>query len=354
MHQPLAKLSTEPSTQPLTKPSTEPVTQPSTEPSTQMSTLVPTHLSTEPSVQSSTQSPAHLANGFNDLLGKIRNIGLKSEDVFCNLRIPNQFQSGKDEISLVILTGRGVFCIDVKDWRGEVTQQKEKWHVKLGEEDASVRQFADPVQAIKAKATNLRSHLQRGAVSLDPAHFIPRVLLLSPDCLLSSQLQTRKEVVTHAHLNAFLRSFSEDFMTWAMDAFLPCWMSGHLSYRQLWDAREVLSRTGTWDQVRLLDGRQLQGDYRGCQHLAVLRQETEELEFTGPGILASLPLWETLGYTPLVAVTMYRRGVRSLFFRPTSGTASIPQCSHVVFRIEGEEADGRIPVDHIHSISLSV
>ncbi|XP_023686626.1 uncharacterized protein [Paramormyrops kingsleyae] len=205
-----------------------------------------------------------------------------------------------------------------------------------------------------AKATNLRSHLKRGDVSLDPSHLLPRVLLLSPDCLLSPQLQIRKEVVTYAKLDAFLRSFSDDFMTWAVDAFMPCWILGHLSYGQLRDAREVLSRTGTWDQVRLRDGSQLQGDYRGCKHLAVLRPETEEVEFSGPGILASLSLWEMLGYTPQVAVRMYQRGGRGRLIRHTISTASIPQGSQVVFRIEGQEADAHIPVDQIHSISLSV
>lgn len=51
----------------------------------------------------------------------------------------------------VFSAGRGVFCIDVKDWQGEVTQHKGKWHVIPKKEDTSVHQFADPIQAIKVK-----------------------------------------------------------------------------------------------------------------------------------------------------------------------------------------------------------
>lgn len=74
--------------------------------------------------------------------------------------------------------------------------------------------------------------------------------------------------------------------------------AGYLSKEQLQGTREVLRRTGTWDQVQLRDGSQLQGDYQDCTHLAVPRKETDEVEFSGPGILASL--WEKLGYTPMV------------------------------------------------------
>lgn len=36
--------------------------------------------------------------------------GLQKEDVYCNLRIPDQFQTTKDDINIVILAGWCFLC----------------------------------------------------------------------------------------------------------------------------------------------------------------------------------------------------------------------------------------------------
>lgn len=49
--------------------------------------------------------------------------------------------------------GHGIFCIDVKPWRGTVSTHKQNWHVQLKEVDQNIsntciEQIEDPLKAI--------------------------------------------------------------------------------------------------------------------------------------------------------------------------------------------------------------
>lgn len=77
--------------------------------------------------------------------------------------------------------------------------------------------------------------------------------------------------------------------------------AGHFSYRQMESVREVLGKVGTWDLVRLHCGEQLRGDYRGCQYIALNRQEIDMLEFSRAKTLSSNSLWALLGHPPKVS-----------------------------------------------------
>lgn len=118
--------------------------------------------------------------------------GLRKEDIYNNLRVPDQFQTTKDDINIIILTGRclqkyipvfclmwwiwytvnallpfsllqqdvfsflkghGLFCIDVKSWRGLVTSHSQTWQVRVKEEDQNfintcIEQIEDPIKAL--------------------------------------------------------------------------------------------------------------------------------------------------------------------------------------------------------------
>ncbi|XP_061088130.1 uncharacterized protein si:zfos-911d5.4 isoform X2 [Conger conger] len=273
------------------------------------SRLVQFQLTADPSEYSREDDDTQqLSHSFNGFLDKVRNVGgLKKEDFFCNLRVPVQHQTAKDEINLVILTGRAVFCIDVKCWRGEVSAHNQHWQLQQKEEDqnftnTSIQQVADPLQAITTKTTKLWNHMRCSGVSVPQTLFLPRVLFLSPDCQLEDGLRKRKELVSHWDMEAFLRSFKEGYVAWVSDALTPSWLSGHLSYRQLGELKEVLKKMGTWDLVRLHCGEQLKGDYQGCQHIALNRQETDKLEFSKLKALSTGSLWALLGHTPQFGV----------------------------------------------------
>lgn len=285
--------------------------------------------------------------------------GLRKEDVYANLRIPDQSQVAKDDINVVILTGQGIFCIDVKPWRGTVSTQNQKWQIQVKEEDQNftntcIEQTEDPLKALTTKMNQLCHHLKRSGVSVRQNLFFPRVIFLSPDCELDEELRKRRELVTYSQIDDFLRSFREGYMAWISDAVTPSWLSGHLSYRQMDAVREVLRLVGTWDLVRLHCGKQLKGDYQSCQYIALNRQETDTLEFSRVKILSADSLWALLGHTPQVTVKMYQRGIQGWLGKSPSATTTIPSNTCVIFRISGEEADAKIPANTIHSITLSI
>ncbi|RVE59755.1 hypothetical protein OJAV_G00191620 [Oryzias javanicus] len=262
--------------------------------------------------------------------------GLRKEDVYCNLRVPDQSQTAKDDIDIVILTGQGVYCIDLKPWRGAVSTHNIKWHVQVKEEDRDltntcIKQIEDPLKALMTKTLNLCSHLKRSRVPVRQSLFISRIVFLSPDCSLDEELMKTKELVLHSQVDEFLRSFKEGYMTWISDALTPSWISGHLSCA-------VASS---------------EGDYQGCQYVAFNRQETCTLEFSRVQAVSAYSVWALLGHTPQVTIKMYKRGSYGWLGKSPNATASIPATSFVMFRIRGEDEDSNISVSIIESITLS-
>ncbi|XP_029311892.1 uncharacterized protein LOC115024465 isoform X2 [Cottoperca gobio] len=304
------------------------------------------------------QSP-HQTPKLPDFIQHARKLtGIRKEDVYCNLRIPDQFQNAKDDINIVILTGQGIFCIDVKPCRGTVSAHNQNWHVRVKDEDQNctnicIEQIEDPLKAIMTKTANFCGHLKRSGVSVRQSLFFPRVVFLSPDCELDEELRKRRELVSHSQIDDFLRSFREGYMAWISDALTPSWLSGHLSYKQMESVREVLRRVGTWDLVRLHCGEQLKGDFQACQYIALNRQETDTLEFSRVKTLSADSLWSLLGHAPQVTVKMYKRGSQGWLGKSLNATTTIPSNTYVIFRISGEEADAKISANSIHSITLS-
>lgn len=295
-----------------------------------------------------------------EFLLRLRKVtGLRKEDVFCNLRVPEPVQNAKDDINIILLTGHGIFCIDVKTWRGKVSVQNKNFLIQVKEEEKNfintkIEQTEDPLKTVKMKALQLLAHLKRSGVSVSDRLFFPRVLFLSPDCELDSSLQDRPEFVSHQHIQDFLCSFREGYVGWISDALTPAWISGHLSYSQLGTVRDVLARIGTWDVLKLQSGQQLRGDFQDCPFIAVNRTETDTIEFSNTKTLSADALWALLGHSPQVTVKMYKRGAPGWLGKTLNASATIPCSSCVVFRISGDETDSRIPANTIHSISLSI
>ncbi|KAM4525513.1 uncharacterized protein PAE49_001425 isoform 1-T1 [Odontesthes bonariensis] len=317
------------------------------------------HLSSKASESAQSQSKRQMATLPGFLQHVMKLTGLRKEDVYCSLRIPDQFQTARNDIDIVILAGQGIFCIDVKPWRGTVSAHNKNWHVQVKEEDQNfvntcIEQIEDPLKAIMTKTANLCSHLKRSGVPVRHSLFFPRVVFLSPDCKLDDELMKRKELVSHSQIDDFLRSFKEGYMAWISDAFTPSWVSGHLSYRQMESVREVLRRVGTWDLVRLHCGEQLKGDFQGCQYIAPNRQDTDTLEFSRVKTLSADSLWALLGHAPQVTVKMFKRGSHGWLGKSLNATTTIPSNTFVLFRISGEDADAKIPANTIRSITLSI
>ncbi|XP_069755865.1 uncharacterized protein [Narcine bancroftii] len=285
--------------------------------------------------------------------------GLTKEAIFCNLRVPDQLQKSKEEINVVVLTGKGVFCMDLRNWEGRVSSQENYWMLKVPEnielmKNTSIKQFADPVQRIKTKTLNLWNHLMKNGVCLRQSAFFPRVVLLNPVCELDPEVPQINEVIAPSSVESFICSFKEGYMSRMTNTFIPHWLSGHLSFRHINVLIRALGKIGTWDILDLHGGQRLIGDYQGCIHIAVNRDETDELEFSHQRNLTTGYLWALVGYSPQVTVKMYKRGGHGWLWRAVSSTVVIPYNSHVAFRVCGEDADAKIPANNIDRIILSI
>ncbi|CAL9699247.1 unnamed protein product [Knipowitschia caucasica] len=289
-----------------------------------------------------------------EFMQRLRRVtGLKKEDVFCNLRVPEKEKEfSTDDISAVVLTGRGVFCIDVKTWRGKVCVQNSNWQIHQKEKEASfstrVEQTEDALRPVKRKSQSLCSHLKQSGVRVRDQLFIPRLLFLSPDLELDQTLRDRPEIVSQAQIQDFLCSFREGYVSWITDALTPAWISGHLSYSTLDGVRSLLSRAGTWDILKLQSGETLRGDFQLCPFIALDRSQTQSLEFSRRS------LWRLLGHTPQVTVQMCQRGPGGWRGQTLSASVSFPASCCVLFRVCGAEQDSRIPASDVSSISLSI
>ncbi|PWA21445.1 hypothetical protein CCH79_00003205 [Gambusia affinis] len=234
--------------------------------------------------------------------------GLRKEDVHCNLRVPDQHQAAKDDINMVILTGHGIFCIDVMPWSGTVCVHNQNWHVQVKDKDENftnthIEQVEDPIKGVTRKMAKLCSHLKRSGVSVRNSLFFPRVIFLSPDLKLDEELMKRRELVPYSKID-----------------------------EQMESVRGILRKMGTWDLVLLHGGEQLKGDYQGCQYIALDRQDTETLEFSRVKTLAVQSLWALLGHVPQVTVKMYKRGPHGWLGKTVNATAIIPSNTFVIFR----------------------
>ncbi|XP_069755871.1 uncharacterized protein [Narcine bancroftii] len=238
--------------------------------------------------------------------------GLTKEAIFCNLRVPDQLQKSKEEINVVVLTGKGVFCMDLRNWEGRVSSQENYWMLKVPEnielmKNTSIKQFADPVQRIKTKTLNLWNHLMKNGVCLRQSAFFPRVVLLNPVCELDPEVPQINEVIAPSSVESFICSFKEGYMSRMTNTFIPHWLSGHLSFRHINVLIRALGKIGTWDILDLHGGQRLIGDYQGCIHIAVNRDETDELEFSHQRNLTTGYLWALVGYSPQDIATMGKR-----------------------------------------------
>ncbi|XP_024000324.2 uncharacterized protein si:zfos-911d5.4 [Salvelinus sp. IW2-2015] len=152
------------------------------------------------------------------------------------------------------------------------------------------------------KTANLWQYLRRSGVSVRQELFFPRLVFLAPDCQLDEELRKRRELVSPQSNRCVPPLLQRGLCSLDIDALTPAWLSGHLSYGQIGELKQVVRRMGTWDLVRLQGGEQLKGDFRSCPYIALNRQETDTMEFFKIKTLSANSLWALLGHAPQVSV----------------------------------------------------
>ncbi|XP_039273648.2 uncharacterized protein LOC120347658 [Styela clava] len=283
--------------------------------------------------------------------------GLKNSDVFRRLRIPDNFQTHRHEIDIVILTGEGIYCIEVKNYGGELVLCKDEsyWEKRKnsGKFTTSVSQVPNPVLSIRNKSQILRNHLMRAGICLHERSFFPRVVLMNKNCKIDDLIENDYYVVTHKNLQKFLASFKQPISTMITDPLIPYFFSGKLSYSQIDQTRNALCQIGTWDIMELHGGRQLVGDYKGCTELSFDRSEVEKMVLVHQRNTVLSSMWAVLGYTPTVSATLFKRNGAGWFGHSIVGNVVLPYNKDIGFQIAGESHVSKIPANDIHCIKLS-
>ena len=290
-----------------------------------------------------------------ELLIKFGNVS--SADLFRSLRVPDEFQTRRHEIDLVLLNGYGLFCVEVKNWGGKITPCKDPLYWQQTRVTDSLyskqKQFHNPIAETQKKANVLRNHLLRAGIGLSEEKVFTRILLTNENCELHEDIAKDDHVITHDKLNDFAISFSRSFTEVVTDSLIPYFFRGQLSYSQMDQIRSALSHIGTWDILNLHGGKQLFGDYKGCTELSFNRKDVEEMGFVHQRNAKVASLWAVFGYTPTTTVVLYKRGGGGWFNRETTAAITIPYNLDIAFRIAGETNDAKVPANDIINIILS-
>lgn len=283
--------------------------------------------------------------------------GVTSSDMFPALRVPDQFQTRRHEIDLLVVTGYGIYCIEIKNWGGKITASKDSKHWEqrktLGESNFKQIQYINPVAETKQKANILCNHFLRAGICLTENKFITRVVMTNKSCDVDDSIKKDPCVILEENLMNFVSSFNRSYTAMLTDPLIPYFLRGQLSYSQMDQVRCALGQIGTWDILDLNGGRRLIGDYKGCTELSINRKEVEELMFAHQRNATTATFWAVVGYAPTVPVTMYKRGGMGWFTRETTGTVTLPYNKDIAFRIVGETEDAKIPANDIKTIVLS-
>ena len=288
--------------------------------------------------------------------------GLDNFSVFCCLRIPDKYQSRKREIDVVVLTGDGIFCFEIKCWRGLVraSDDEAKW-IQTSSKKIDTNSFAtnhiqheNSVKETQVKARLLREHLSRQEIFIAEKFFHSRVVFVNPNVQLDDKIANNPAVVKPNERDRLFNSFNQGYLAILEDAILPSWISGKLSYSQMNEIRKVLSSTGTWDIVELNGGKRLYGDFKECAGIFLNRQKCEALVFNHQRNRTVGMSWALLGYIPQVSVSLLERGGSGWIWNSYCASVKIPYNSEVTFRICGDESDSKIPANDIEKISISI
>lgn len=293
----------------------------------------------------------------------LRDGRLSPLSIFYGLRVPDEYQSRKREIDLVLLHDSGVYTLEIKNWSGKVRLSRDKttWiqsrfkttddgHVSFTQEI----EHEDGLKSLKQKTRLLRDHLFRFDVVIPEQFFKPRVVFVNPNLDLDDKIAGEKEIITPKNRQAFVESFQRGYVKSVFDSFIPGFITGLLSYSVLSLARSTLNSIGTWDIVELNGGKRLYGDFKECPYFSVDRKETECLELSHKRGRLTSTTWAVLGYTPSVVVSFRQRGGEGWLWNTYRAVVNIPYDTEMTFRICGDEVDAKVMANDIDRILLSI
>ena len=297
----------------------------------------------------------------NSFVSSLRSKSFDMSSLFCGLRVPDEYQSRKREIDVVLLTNGGIFCIEIKNWGGriECSTNGDKWiqtkQRKFAEHSYVTNHIEhdNGVTEIKRKASLLRDYLCRKDCYISEDMFRCRVVFVNPNSDLEDSILNDPHVVKPCDSEAFISSFQRGYLELLNEVFVPSWFKGQLSNSLVNQARTILCTIGTWDIVELNGGKRLYGDYREISGISIDRKTVEALEFSHQRNRTLSLTWAVLGYSPTVTVSLLERGGSGWLWNAYCAVMRVAYNTEMVFRICGDEVDSRIPLNDIHRVIIS-
>lgn len=297
----------------------------------------------------------------SSFVSSLRSKNLDVSSIFCGLRIPDEYQTRKREIDVVLLTARGIFCIEIKNWGGRVecSSGGDKW-IQTKQRKLTDNSFVtnhiehdNGVKEIKIKTGLLREFLCRKECFIAENMFHYRVVFVNTSCELEDSILNDSHVINPSKVESFVSSFQRGYLEVLNEVFIPSWFRGHLSNSLMNEARQILGTIGTWDIVELNGGKRLYGDFREIKGVSVDRKTVEALEFSHQRNRSLSLTWAVLGYSPTVTVALLERGGSGWLWNSYFAVMKVAYNTEMVFRICGDEVDSRIPLNDINRVILS-
>ena len=297
----------------------------------------------------------------NSFVRSLRSRSLDVSSIFCGLRIPDEYQTRRREIDVVLLTARGIFCIEIKNWGGKIESSSdgEKW-IQTKQRKLSENSFVtnhiehhNGVNDIKIKASLLRDYLCRKECFIAENMFHCRVVFVNSNCELQDSILNDSHVVGPSNAEDFISSFQRGYLEVLNEMFVPSWFRGSLSNSVMSQVRQTLCSIGTWDVVELYGGKKLYGDFKEIKGISFNRKTVEALEFTHQRNRTLSLTWAILGYSPTITVALLERGGSGWLWNSYCAVLKVAYNTEMLFRICGDQVDSRIPLNDINRVIIS-
>ncbi|CDQ12091.1 membrane protein of unknown function [Acidithiobacillus ferrivorans] len=136
--------------------------------------------------------------------------GLRDAHLYAGRRIPRTkdhplIPSRRSEIDLIILTPKAIHVIEVKNWSGELWQDKEDPHQWLRRRrNRDAQGIRSVVEVNQAKAWSLGNYLESRGVAVGAEHIRSHIFFTNPNLKMDMDIKEMPDVVTVHHISGFL------------------------------------------------------------------------------------------------------------------------------------------------------
>eukprot|EP00035_Acanthoeca_spectabilis_P038189 m.50880 g.50880 ORF g.50880 m.50880 type:complete len:422 (-) comp9030_c0_seq2:643-1908(-) len=210
----------------------------------------------------------------------------------------------RGEIDVVVVTLRGVFALEIKNWSGtvDVDPSTNRWRqtrARTGE----VVDHGDLTGCLDRKVAGLLEHAARHGVALPESAVQSKIVFTNKNCRFTDLARTVDGAVFPEQVAEFVSSFQRSVTGHFADVTLPRWFSGcSVGLSLVVELCAIVESTcRTWDILTLSDGTVLDGDFtavtdsqsgqrRTLGDVGLQREMIDRLDFTEREAVSDSPL----------------------------------------------------------------